>query len=129
VPSPTPVAHIPIAGSTEATGARESVQEIAKPQWEPGMGRMIGSRNLLSRKVMRVLMDDFTLYGAGAVERVREEDPGTYLRVIASLIPKDLRIEHEGLKTVVLDFRGTVASRDEPMIIDQPEGFDADGEE
>jgi hypothetical protein len=63
------------------------------------------------------------------VERVREEDPGTYLRVVASLLPRDIKIDGDALRTVVLDFRGTVASRDEPMVVDQSEAQDADWQE
>jgi hypothetical protein len=33
------------------------------------------------------------MHGAAAIERVRQEDPATYLRVIASLIPKEMKVE------------------------------------
>jgi hypothetical protein len=100
------------------------------PGWSPGKGRHPGSRDRLTKKVLHTLLEDFTNYGVGAVERVREEDPSTYLRVIASLLPKDVKIESDSLRTVVLDFRGTVASREEPLVIDQPpEEQDADWQE
>ena len=97
------------------------------------MGRHPGARDRLTKKVLHTLLADFTTYGVGAVERVREEDPSTYLRVIASLLPKDVKIESDSLRTVVLDFRGTIASREEPMVIEQPpepeQEQDADGQE
>ena len=95
------------------------------------MGRQSRGRDRLTQKVIHTLLEDFTQYGVGAVERVREEDPSTYLRVIASLLPKDVKIESDSLRTVVLDFRGTIASREEPMVIDQPpeQEQDADRQE
>ena len=39
------------------------------------------------------LLADFADNGVAAIRRVREEDPSTYLRVIAGLLPKELKIE------------------------------------
>jgi hypothetical protein len=39
------------------------------------------------------LCDDFEVHGAAVIERVRQEDPAAYLRVIASLIQKDIKID------------------------------------
>lgn len=130
----TPVAPVPIAGTREATGARDGVLAGVNPlpAWRPGMGKITGTRDKLTRKVLEAVLEDFRHYGAHAIERVREDDPSTYLRVVASLLPKDIKVESDSLRTVVLDFRGTIASRDEPMIIDQPseaQESDADGQE
>jgi hypothetical protein len=38
------------------------------------------------------LADDFERHGVEAIERVSSERPETYLRVIASLLPKDLNL-------------------------------------
>ena len=131
MPSATRVAPTPIAGTREATGGRNDVLDglSSLPRWQPGMGRLAGTRDKLTRSVLETILADWREFGAGALERVREEDPSTYVRVIASLLPKDVKIESDSLKTVVLDFRGTVASRDEPLVIDQePEDADADGQ-
>lgn len=131
----TPVAPVPIAGTREATGAREGVLQSVSPlpAWRPGMGKIAGTRDKLTRKVLEAVLEDFRAFGAHAIERVREDDPSTYLRVVASLLPKDIKVESDSLRTVVLDFRGTIAARDEPMVIDQPPEQepdpDADGQE
>ena len=39
------------------------------------------------------LCEDFARHGAAAIERVRQEDPATYLRVVASLVPKEVKVE------------------------------------
>lgn len=53
-------------------------------------GRPIGARNKLKEKFLEVLHADFNAHGRDAVIRVREEEPGTYLKVIASLLPKEI---------------------------------------
>jgi hypothetical protein len=41
---------------------------------------------------IEALAEDFEKYGAEAIERVRIEKPEAYLKVIASLLPKDLNL-------------------------------------
>jgi hypothetical protein len=54
-------------------------------------GRPKGARNRLGEDFLAQLYDDFAAHGPAAIERVREEDPATYLRVIASLVPKEVK--------------------------------------
>ena len=56
-------------------------------------GRPKGARNKLGEEFLTQLCDDFEVHGAAVIERVRQEDPAAYLRVIASLIPKDIKID------------------------------------
>jgi hypothetical protein len=51
-------------------------------------GRPRGSRHKLSEEVLADLMADFEENGADAIQRVRETDPTAYVRIIASLLPK-----------------------------------------
>ena len=67
-----------------------------KPGQSPG--RPLGSRNKLSEKFLQTIHDDFLKHGVAAIEKVREDNPGIYLRVIASLIPKELHIKDESLE-------------------------------
>ena len=62
-------------------------------QFKPGQGgRPRGSRNKLGEDFINALADDFAKHGAVAIERVREEKPDAYLKVIATLMPKDLNL-------------------------------------
>ena len=62
-------------------------------QFKPGQGgRRKGSRNKLGEDFLQALADDFERHGAEAIERVRIEKPDAYLKVIASLLPKDLNL-------------------------------------
>ena len=58
-----------------------------------GQGRPLGSRNKLSEKFVEMLAADFAEHGEVAVQKVREDDPAAYLRVVASLVPKQLDID------------------------------------
>lgn len=60
-----------------------------------GGGRPKGSRNKLSDVLLSVIVDDFVEYGADAVARLRERDPATYLRLVASLVPRELIVARE----------------------------------
>jgi hypothetical protein len=39
------------------------------------------------------LLKDFEAHGASAIERVRQENPLEYLKLIASLVTEDIRID------------------------------------
>lgn len=82
--------------STESTG-----QKQAKPRgkpFKPGQsgnpaGRPRGSRNRLSDAFLSSLADDFEAKGSDVLVAVRESDPAAYLRVAASVLPKQSQIE------------------------------------
>ena len=67
--------------------------------WQPGQsgnpaGRLRGSRNKLSEAVICALLRDFSRHGEKAIARVRQTQPGVYLKVLALLIPKQDKLEH-----------------------------------
>ena len=55
-------------------------------------GRPKGARSRLSEAFLNALSEDFALHGAEAIRRCREEKPEVYLRVIASLLPKEVQV-------------------------------------
>src|SRR5262249_27552079 len=57
-------------------------------------GRLRGSRNRLSEAVICALLRDFDKHGEKAIARVREENPGMYLKVIAMVLPRQHKVEH-----------------------------------
>ena len=58
-----------------------------------GPGRPLGSKNKLSEYFLHELADHFEKHGREAIERVFEDRPGEYLRIVASLVPKELALE------------------------------------
>jgi len=55
-------------------------------------GRPKGSKNEFSMDFVRALQKDFNEYGEFAIQQVRQEKPDAYLKVIASLMPKDINL-------------------------------------
>jgi hypothetical protein len=68
------------------------------PPWQPGQcgnpaGRPIGNRNKLNEKFILALHDDFVQHGSKVIAKVREEKPDIYLKVIASILPRELHVK------------------------------------
>lgn len=68
--------------------------------WKPGQsgnpkGRVPDSRNKLSEEFVLTLYEHFLQYGAKAIERVYNSRPDVYVKVVASLIPKEFHFKNE----------------------------------
>lgn len=55
-------------------------------------GRPRGSRVKLSEAFLAALCEDFCAHGADTIQRVRIEKPDAYLKVIASIVPKQIEV-------------------------------------
>lgn len=79
----------------ERTG-KPSPEKDAKGRFIAGNsgngGRPKGSRNRLGEEFIQAVYADFMDHGAAAVRHVRENDPSTYIRVIAGILPKEMNI-------------------------------------
>ena len=67
-------------------------------QFKPGQspnpgGKPIGARNRLQGDFMRALSEDFAAHGKEAIAQCRMDKPDVYLRVVASLFPKELEVK------------------------------------
>jgi hypothetical protein len=60
-----------------------------------GGGRRKGSRNKLTERFLDTIADDFAEHGVEAIARVRVTDPIAYLKMIGSLIPRELILQRE----------------------------------
>ena len=60
-------------------------------------GKPKGARSKLGEMFLEALRDDFETNGAAAIVEVRETRPQDYLKVIASLMPKDLNLNVNNL--------------------------------
>ena len=65
-------------------------------------GRPKGSKHKLSEAFVAALAQDFDEHGTEAIRRVCENDPSTYLRVIASLVPKDFQVSSSSVLAAIL---------------------------
>lgn len=55
-------------------------------------GRPKGSRNKLAESFVADMLADWEVSGAAAIQQVRINDPSTYLRVVAGLVPKEFSL-------------------------------------
>jgi hypothetical protein len=61
-------------------------------------GRPKGGRVKLSERFLTTLAQDYDRHGASVIQYVRQNDPSTYLRIVASIVPKEslARLEVSG---------------------------------
>jgi putative ABC transport system substrate-binding protein len=75
-----------------ALAARHAIPAVY--EWR----EFVGSRHKISETFIAALHEDFVQHGACAIQRVREERPADYVRVVASLIPKELHVQSAPLE-------------------------------
>ena len=63
-------------------------------------GRIKGARNKISVAFLEAMAADFEEHGAGIIAIVRSEKPVEYLKVAASLLPKEFEITETQLMQV-----------------------------
>lgn len=77
----------------ETTGEKRKPVPPVEHQFKAGNpGRPKGSRNKLGEAFLEALHADFTEHGVVAIQTVRAEKPDQYLKVIASILPKELNV-------------------------------------
>ncbi|MGY3563170.1 hypothetical protein ACVWXP_006439 [Bradyrhizobium sp. USDA 4463] len=80
------------------------------PPWKPGQS---GNPNGRRRRLTEAFISDFQAIweqeGLKAIERVARNDPSTFVRVAASLMPRDINLNaNVGMDAFLLNFRQAV---------------------
>jgi hypothetical protein len=57
-------------------------------------GNVYFTRRRVNQAFLEALLEEFHKNGAKILERVGQEQPGTFMKVLALLVPKELKIEH-----------------------------------
>ena len=83
------------AGKSEVTLPGDVYAGRVNPMSDEGSGKPKGTRTRvhLQGKFISALAADFEEHGYGAIRICRIEDPVNYLRLIASILPKELVVE------------------------------------
>lgn len=55
-------------------------------------GRPKGARQKLGEDFLKAMQEDFATNGAAVISTVRDEKPDQYLKVIASILPKEIEL-------------------------------------
>src|SRR5262249_41669417 len=77
-----------------------SIDKTSEKQhrWKPGQsgnpaGRPKGARSKLSETFLKALSEDFATNGIEVVEKVRNDRPHEYLKIVAAVLPKQMQLE------------------------------------
>jgi hypothetical protein len=54
------------------------------------------TRHLLNQEFMQALLLNFRHQGKKAIEKVARNQPGVYLKILALLVPREMKVEHSG---------------------------------
>ena len=104
------------------------ITEISKAtQWKPGQsgnpkGRQVGSRNKLEETFFDKLYLSWRTYGDAALMSAAMTAPTEYVRIVASLMPRDVevsvtsnvklsRMSTVELQTLIREYRGSAGNR------------------
>lgn len=66
-------------------------------------GRPKGSRNQLGEDFLKALYDDFQVHGVTAIKLMRADKPVEYVKVIASILPKELNVKIDPIEDLTDD--------------------------
>ena len=83
----------------------EKHRGLSEP-WKPGQsgnpkGRPKGARNKLGEDFIQALYEDFQVHGEEVIKAVRADRPHEYLKLVASLAPKQLEIQTTSLEDML----------------------------
>lgn len=76
----------------------EAGKKQAATLFKPGVsgnpaGRPKGARSRLQESFLTALAEDFTEHGVAAIQAMRQDKPGDYIKTVASLMPKQLELD------------------------------------
>ena len=54
------------------------------------------TRHLLNQEFMQALLLNFRHHGKKAIEKVARNQPAAYLKILALLVPREMKVEHAG---------------------------------
>ena len=61
------------------------------------------TRHLLNQEFMQALLLHFRQHGKKAIEKVAREQPASYLKILALLVPREHKVEHSNLLKELTD--------------------------
>jgi hypothetical protein len=97
-------------------------------RFQPGhTGKPKGARNKLTNDFLVALAADFAEHGAKAIKIMRIEEPAAYVKVVASILPKEITFENattdmddDALEELIVRIREHLLTQrqEEPVLIE-----------
>jgi hypothetical protein len=87
----------------DKTGEKQTKTQFKAGQSGNPKGRPKGSRNKLGEAFVADMLADWEEYGAETIQKVREERPADYVKVVASILPKDVNVNVRPLEELTDD--------------------------
>src|SRR5215475_10901518 len=87
--------------NTEPNTAPKVINGRIDGKFAPGFsgnpgGSPEATRRAFNKRFLLDLAEDWQQHGREVLKRVRRESPGAYLKVCAMLVPKEMKLEHQG---------------------------------
>jgi hypothetical protein len=84
--------------SAETTAEKQRGAPFKPGQSGNPAGRPKGSRHKLGEEFIQALYADFQEHGPSVIAKVRERKPEVYLKVVASLLPREVKLDAPDLR-------------------------------
>lgn len=81
-----------MAEAPDDTGGKQAATLFKPGQSGNPAGRPKGARSKLGEAFIEAMHEDFQQHGVAAIQAVRADKPDQYLKVIASILPKELNV-------------------------------------
>ena len=87
-----------MAGAILSEEKRDENGRFIVPPVSPG--RPKGARNKLGTEFLEKMLADFQKHGESVIEKVRDEKPDQYLKVVASILPKEIELGEDTIDSI-----------------------------
>ena len=93
------------SGSSQTGKARPGRAVAASPRGSAcasgaAKGRPKGSRNRLGVAFVEAMLGDFEQHGRTVIASLRDDKPEQYLRIVASILPKEIELGEDAIDTI-----------------------------
>jgi len=93
------------SGSSQTGKARPGGAVAAGPRGSAcasgaAKGRPKGSRNRLGVAFVEAMLGDFEQHGRTVIANLRDDKPEQYLRIVASILPKEIELGEEAIDSI-----------------------------